>query len=70
MNLATYLLDLIASDNSNYGIKHFSDGQAMSWYEFAAKILSDTGYRDKIDLRRGENYRTFARRPKNSVLID
>ena len=68
-NLAKYLLDLIASGDDLYGIRHFTDGQAMTWYQFAERILNDTGYSQKIDLQRGENYRTFAQRPKNSILI-
>ncbi|MCX2718538.1 dTDP-4-dehydrorhamnose reductase [Lentiprolixibacter aurantiacus] len=69
VNLAKYLLDLIATRSAEYGIKHFSDGEPMTWYEFAESILNDNGYRDKADLQRGENYRTFAQRPVNSVLI-
>ncbi|NND14777.1 MAG: dTDP-4-dehydrorhamnose reductase [Eudoraea sp.] len=69
-NLAKYLLELIASGSTQFGIKHFTDGEAMTWYDFAEKILKDTGYRDKTDLQRGENYRTFAARPRNSVLIN
>ena len=68
-NLAKYLLELIASGNTQYGIKHFTDGEAMTWFDFAERILKDTGYRDKTDLQRGENYRTFAQRPENSILI-
>lgn len=68
-NLAKYLLDLITSGNDHYGIKHFTDREAMTWYQFAEKILNETGYRDKVDLGRGENYLTFTRRPQNSILL-
>ncbi|MCE2613618.1 dTDP-4-dehydrorhamnose reductase [Flavobacteriaceae bacterium D16] len=69
-NLAKYLLDLMTSGNTQYGIKHFTDGEVMTWYDFADRILNDNGYKDKIDLQRGENYRIFAARPRNSVLIN
>ncbi|WP_367275396.1 NAD(P)-dependent oxidoreductase [uncultured Eudoraea sp.] len=36
-NLAKYILNLIASQNTEYGIYHFTDGKAMSWYDFAKK---------------------------------
>ena len=67
-NLATYILNLVANNNSDYGIHHFTDGEAMTWYEFAKKILKENGLQDKVRLDRAKNYRTFARRPKNSVL--
>lgn len=40
VNLANYLMNLIISEAS-YGLKHFSDEQVMSWYEFAVKILEE-----------------------------
>ncbi|NER09911.1 dTDP-4-dehydrorhamnose reductase [Muriicola jejuensis] len=67
-NLVRYLLELIQSDSTDYGIKHFTDGEAMTWYEFAVKILIDEGFNDQKKLRKGKNYRTFARRPRVSKL--
>ena len=69
LNLSKYLLDLIESDSEAFGIKHFTDGESMTWYEFAKNILADNGYNQKVNLQRGENYRTFAQRPINSILI-
>lgn len=68
LNLAKYLLDLIASGNNQYGIKHFTDGEAMTWYEFAQQILQEGDLYSKVELIKGENYSTFARRPTNSIL--
>ena len=70
LNLAKYILELIVSGNTHYGIKHFTDGVAMSWYEFADKILTNEGYRAKTTLKTGENYCTFARRPRFCILLE
>ena len=67
-NLAKYILDLIDSGSKHYGIHHFTDGEAMTWHGFAKKILRENGFEEKVRLEKAENYRTFARRPKNSVL--
>ncbi len=67
-NLANFILGRIDSGSTNYGIHHFTDGEAMTWYHFANKILFENGLQEKADLKKAQNYRTFARRPKNSVL--
>lgn len=67
-NLARFLLDLIANKNTGFGIYHFSDGIAMTWYGFAQTILEENGLLDTVILEKAKNYRTFAARPKNSVL--
>jgi len=68
INLANYILDLIEKQSVRYGIKHFSDSKAMTWYDFAELILSENDYSDKINLVKAKKYLTFAARPKNSVL--
>ncbi len=67
-NLATYLLGLISPGVTNYGIHHFTDGEAMTWYDFAKRILAENNLEEKVKLDKAENYRTFARRPRNSIL--
>lgn len=67
-NLASYILNLITENSRTYGIHHFTDGEAMTWYDFAKKILEESGLQDKVQLNRARNNRTFAKRPKNSVL--
>jgi len=69
-NLAKYILNLIASQNSEYGIYHFTDGKAMTWYDFTKKILKENNLDDKVRVEKAKNYRTFTRRPRNSVLVD
>lgn len=68
LNLAKFIIDLIDSGSKNYGIHHFTDGKAMTWYGFAEKILADNKLGHTVHLEKAKNYRTFARRPKNSVL--
>ena len=66
--LAKYILDLIIQKSTNYGIKHVSDGVAMTWYDFANQILSENNLKNKANLVKGNKYVTFAKRPKNVVL--
>lgn len=68
-NLARFLLNLIEKNNKIYGIHHFSDGEAMTWFEFAKAILEENSLIGTVELDKAQNYRTFAARPKNSVLI-
>ncbi len=67
-NLAKYILRLIASPKKEYGIYHFTDGKAMTWYDFAKEILRETNLDGKVRVEKAKNYRTFAARPRNSVL--
>lgn len=67
-NLASYILNLISSDHKTFGVHHFTDDVAMTWYDFAAKILKENALQHKIQLDKVKNYRTLAERPKNSVL--
>ena len=68
-NLANYILGLIKSESTSYGVYHFTDGEALTWYGFAKKILKENNLEGKVKLDKDKNYRTFAKRPKNSVII-
>jgi len=67
-NLAKYILELIWNIKQQYGIYHFTDGQAMSWYGFAQNILKENGLKSTTNIVKENNYRSFAKRPKFSVL--
>ncbi len=67
-NLATYLAELIANSNKSFGIHHFTDGEAMTWFSFAKKILVQNGLDTTTSVKKAENNRSFVKRPKNSVL--
>lgn len=68
-NLAKYILDIIISDNKDFGIKHFTDGIPMTWFDFTAEILKNNQLDKTTKLVRANNYRSFAKRPKNSTLL-
>lgn len=67
-NLAKHSVELIFFKSKEYGIQHFTDNEAMTWYGFAQNILEENGLENKVDLEKARNYRTFAIRPKNSIL--
>ncbi|WP_025665459.1 dTDP-4-dehydrorhamnose reductase [Aquimarina megaterium] len=67
-DLAKFILDLILDDNQKYGLYHFSNLGAATWYDFCQEILKVSGKLDDIMLKRIDNYHTFAQRPKYSVL--
>lgn len=70
VNLTNYILSFIINEDKAFGVNHFSDKIAMTWYHFAKKILIENNMYQKISLVKMNNYRTFAARPKNSVLTD
>lgn len=69
-NLAEYIVGQIILNELNYGNHHFTDGKAMTWYEFAQKIVKEHIFERSVEVVRDKNYRTFAARPANSILID
>ncbi|TDQ32786.1 dTDP-4-dehydrorhamnose reductase [Zeaxanthinibacter enoshimensis] len=67
-NLAQYLRKIISGGSEDYGIYHFTDGVPMSWYQWAINIVNDMALDASSLVVRHSNYRTFAARPRNSVL--
>jgi dTDP-4-dehydrorhamnose reductase len=67
-NLTKYLLHIISINSNNYGIHHYTDGNAMTWFDFAFQILQNNGFKPSLFLVKDRNYRTFAKRPVFSVL--
>ena len=69
-NLAAFLLGLIENEQLfDYGILHFTDGEPMTWFDFAKKILEENNLQSVVEVVRDKNNRTFVKRPKNSILI-
>lgn len=68
ISLSKFILELIFNCSKAYGILHYSDNKILTWFEFAKQILTEKGYRNRINLVKAGNYITFAKRPKNSVL--
>ena len=69
LNLALFILNNLIEKKANFGIIHFTDDIVMTWYQFAEKIITENKLEDRVTLLKAENYLTFAKRPKNSVLI-
>lgn len=67
-DLANYICELIFTNNTDYGIHHFSGSEQMSWYEFAKKIAADNGFSTKINPISTSDYPTPAKRPLWSVM--
>lgn len=70
ITLSKYIVELIQEKCNNFGVYHFSDEEIMTWYDFAKKILIENQLFDKINLVKADNYVTFAKRPKYSVLAN
>jgi len=70
VSLTKYLMKLINGDSLDYGIHHFSDKLVMTWYDFAESILLENNLNAKTSLVKANNYVTFAKRPKYSVLLN
>lgn len=68
-NLALHLIKKLTQKHINYGIEHFTDGYSSTWFGFAKKIIIEQNLQDKVQLVKDRNYRTFVKRPLNSVLI-
>ncbi|GAA4891462.1 dTDP-4-dehydrorhamnose reductase [Flaviramulus aquimarinus] len=70
VSLSSYIINLIDKNDKSFGLYHFCDKKAMTWYAFAKQILLENNLNHKTNLIKTDNYRTFARRPKNSVLAN
>ena len=64
-NLAVYILELVKNISMDYGIHHFTDGIAMTWYGFAKQIIKTRGL--KVGLKT-KNQITIVKRPRYSVM--
>jgi dTDP-4-dehydrorhamnose reductase len=67
-DLAEAILTIIKSNKEKYGIYNFSNQGEATWYDFAKEILIQTNQLTKSNLVKTDYYRTFAARPKYSVL--
>ncbi len=65
--LADYLIQIV-TNGYPFGLFHYSDGAPMSWYEFAKLIVEENGLSEYVKINAIQNYRTFASRPKTSIL--
>jgi dTDP-4-dehydrorhamnose reductase len=67
-DLAEFLIKIVLSSSTNYGVYHYSNSGAISWYDFACGIF--TKLEKNVDVRpiKTNEHPTAARRPRFSVL--
>ena len=68
VDLAGVLLDIIASEKKAYGIYHYSNEGAISWYDFAKAIFELGNIEVKVNPLKTSEYPTKAARPAFSVM--
>src|SRR5690606_8093130 len=67
-DLAKLVLNIIRDNKTAYGLYHYSDGGAVSWYGFAKAIFELPGKAVKVHPIATAAYPTAAKRPRYSVL--
>jgi len=67
-DLVEVVLEITISGNKKFGLYHFSNKGAISWFEFAQAVFKLGQISIKLNSIQTKNYPTPARRPKNSVL--
>ena len=68
IDLAAAILDIIAADKTAYGIYHYSNEGAVSWYDFAVAIFQLSQTSVKVKPIPTSAYPTKAKRPGFSVM--
>lgn len=68
VDLAEALLEIIASDKKAYGIYHYSNEGAISWYDFAQAIFELGKVNVIVNPLKTSEYPTKATRPAFSVM--
>lgn len=66
LDLANFVLKVIAKDNSQFGLYHYSNLGEATWYDFAREILVLMD--SKTQLNENNEFQTLAVRPRYSVL--
>ena len=67
-DLAEVLIKIILSSSTNYGIYHYSNSGAISWYDFAVEIFKQFAKTIEVKPIKTKDYPTAAKRPKYSIL--
>lgn len=67
-DLAELVLSIIESQNSKFGLYHFSNEGVASWYDFAHAILNEINSNKTVLPIKTKDYHTPAKRPYFSVL--
>ena len=67
-DLAKVILKIIDTKNKNFGVYHYSNEGAVSWYDFAKEIFRLSNSTIKLNKIETKDYPTPAMRPKYSIL--
>ncbi|WP_345005350.1 dTDP-4-dehydrorhamnose reductase [Snuella lapsa] len=67
-DLAAVIIQIIRSKSQNYGLYHYSNEGAVSWYDFAKAIFVEINEGIRVSSIKTEDFPTFAKRPSFSVL--
>lgn len=67
-SLSRFLIEKLIAKDPTFGIYHHTNGVAMSWFDFAKIVLMENALERETKIVADSNYRTFAKRPRNSVL--
>lgn len=67
-DLAEFILKVISSESTAYGLCHYSNLGAISWYDFAVEIFKQFGKDIDVQPIKTKDYPTAAKRPTFSVL--
>ncbi|WP_299315617.1 dTDP-4-dehydrorhamnose reductase [uncultured Aquimarina sp.] len=67
-DLAEFIIAIVKSGSSQYGVYHYSNQGQATWYDFGKDIVRLSGKENMIRFKKIDNYPTFAERPKYSVL--
>ncbi|WP_439555905.1 dTDP-4-dehydrorhamnose reductase [Dyadobacter sp.] len=68
IDLANAILDIAESGSREYGIYHYSNEGAVSWYDFAKAVFDLSGTTIKVNAVKTSEYVTRASRPAYSVM--
>ncbi|RKE98826.1 dTDP-4-dehydrorhamnose reductase [Ichthyenterobacterium magnum] len=67
-DLAKVILKIIKTNNSRFGVYHYSNEGVASWYDFAKEVFSLNQVSIKVNPIKSQAYLTPAKRPAFSVL--
>jgi len=68
VDLASAILEIMKNEKTEYGLYHYSNEGAISWYDFAKKIFELSNTIIELSPIKTEAYPTPATRPKYSVM--
>jgi dTDP-4-dehydrorhamnose reductase len=67
-DLAKTILHIVETNNTKYGIYHYSNEGVASWYDFAKAIFDYSNIKVKLNPIPTSQYPTPAKRPSFSVM--